>query len=486
MSDIKNLEPKELWGYFSEICQIPHPSKKEQKMVEFVKSFGKKLGLETLADESGNVVIKKPATKGFENRKTVVLQAHLDMVPQKNSDEKHDFEKDPIEAYIDGEWVTARGTTLGSDNGIGIAAAMAVLSSEDLKHGPVEALFTVDEETGMTGAFNLKPGYLDAEILINLDSEDEGELYVGCAGGIDVTANKTYREEPVPGGMKAYRLDAKGMKGGHSGIDIPLGRANANQVVFRFLMQAEADLDIKLAEAHGGDLRNAIPREGYAIVVVPGDKAADFENLVQEYDSILKNEYGDIEPDIAFNCSNTDKPAGLVPEDEQYGFIRSIYACPNGVQRMSTSMEGLVETSNNLAIVNIGSGNFEALSLTRSSVDSAKDATAWKIAAVFQLAGAEIELSGSYPGWKPNMKSPILKTMQGVYDKMFGKIPEIKAIHAGLECGIIAGAYPHLDMISFGPTIRYPHSPDEKVNIETVKKFLKFLVGTLEAIPEKE
>ncbi len=485
MSDIKNLEPKELWGYFSEICQIPHPSKKEQKMVEFVKGFGKKLGLETLADESGNVVIKKPATKGFENRKTVVLQAHLDMVPQKNSDKKHDFEKDPIEAYVDGEWVTARGTTLGSDNGIGIAAAMAILSSEEIKHGPVEALFTVDEETGMTGAFNLKPGYLEAEILINLDSEDEGELYVGCAGGIDVTAKKTYREEPVPGSMKAYRLNAKGMKGGHSGIDIPLGRANANQVVFRFLMKAEADLDIKLAEAHGGDLRNAIPREGYAIVVVPEDKAADFEKFVQEYDSILKNEHGDTEPDIAFTCSSTDKPSGLVPADEQYGFIRSIYACPNGVQRMSTSMEGLVETSNNLAIVNIGGGNFEALSLTRSSVDSAKDATAWKIAAVFQLTGAEIELSGSYPGWKPNMKSPILKTMQGVYDKMFGKIPEIKAIHAGLECGIIAGAYPHLDMISFGPTIRYPHSPDEKVNIETVKKFWDFLIGTLEAIPEK-
>ena len=485
MSDIKNLDPKELWGYFYEICQIPHPSKKEFRMVEFVKSFGENQGLETLIDESGNVVIKKPATKGFENRKTVVLQAHLDMVPQKNSDKEHDFEKDPIEAYVEGEWVTANGTTLGSDNGIGIAGAMAVLSSKNLKHGPVEALFTVDEETGMTGAFNLKPGYLDAEILINMDSEDEGELYVGCAGGIDVNAKKTYSEEPVPEGVKSFRIDAKGMKGGHSGIDIPLGRANANQVVSRFLMQAEADIGIKLAEAHGGDLRNAIPREGYAIVVVPDDKTTYFEKLVKEYDSILKNEYGETEPDISFTCTGTDKPAGLVPEDEQYGFIRSIYACPNGVQRMSTSMEGLVETSNNLAIVNIGGGNFEALSLTRSSVDSAKEATAWKIAAVFQLAGAEIELSGSYPGWKPNMKSPILKTMQAVYNKMFGKVPEIKAIHAGLECGIIAGAYPHLDMISFGPTIRHPHSPDEKVNIETVKKFWDFLVATLEAIPEK-
>ncbi|MFO7853231.1 MAG: aminoacyl-histidine dipeptidase [Bacteroidota bacterium] len=485
MSEIKNLEPKELWGYFSEICQIPHPSKKEQKMVDYVKDFGEKQGLETVVDETGNVIIKKPAVKGFENKKTVVLQAHLDMVPQKNSDKKHDFEKDPIEAYVDGEWVTAKGTTLGSDNGIGIAAAMAVLSSKDIKHGPVEGLFTVDEETGMTGAKNLKSGYLDADILINMDSEDEGELYVGCAGGIDITASKTYKEEPVPSGMKAYRLDAKGMKGGHSGIDIPLGRANANQVIARFLMQAEAELDIKLSEAHAGDLRNAIPREGYALIVVSEDKASDFENLVKEYDAILKNEYGDTEPDITFRCAETDTPEGLVPADEQYGFIRSVFACPNGVLRMSTSMEGLVETSNNIAVVNIGGGSFEALSLTRSSVDSAKEATAWKIAAVFQLAGTEIQMSGSYPGWKPNMDSPILKTMQGVYDKLFGRIPEIKAIHAGLECGIIAGAYPHLDMISLGPTIRYPHSPDEKVNIETVKKFWEFLVATLEAIPEK-
>ena len=485
MSDIKNLEPKKLWGYFHEICQIPHPSKKEQEMVEYVKSFGENLGLETIVDETGNVIIKKPATEGYENRKTVVLQAHLDMVPQKNSDKEHDFEKDPIEAYVDGEWVTARGTTLGSDNGIGIAAAMAVLASDDLIHPPVEGLFTVDEETGMTGANNLKPGYLDAEILINMDSEDEGELYVGCAGGIDITARKSYKEEPVPGDMKLYRIDAKGMKGGHSGIDIPLGRANANQVVFRFLMNAEADLDIKIAETAGGDLRNAIPREAHAIVAVPKENTGDFEKLVEHYNEMLQKEHGDTEPDISFKCEVADKASGLLPADEQYGLIRAVYACHHGVLRMSTSMEGLVETSNNLAVVRIGGGEFEALNLTRSSVDSAKEAAAWKIAAVFQLAGAEIEMSGAYPGWKPNMNSPILKTMQGVYDKMFGKVPEIKAIHAGLECGIIAGAYPDLDMISFGPTIRYPHSPDEKVNIETVKKFWDFLVGTLEAIPEK-
>ncbi|HCC70437.1 MAG TPA: cytosol nonspecific dipeptidase [Bacteroidales bacterium] len=486
MNDIRNLEPKELWGYFSQICEIPHPSKKEKKMIEFVRNFGKSQGLETLVDETGNVVIKKKASPGMENRKTVVLQAHLDMVPQKNSDKEHDFEKDPIKAYVDGEWVTADGTTLGADNGIGVAAAMAVLSSENLKHGPVEALFTIDEETGMTGANNLKPGYLDAEILINMDSEDEGELYVGCAGGINVTAQKSYTEEQVREGMKAYRINAKGMKGGHSGIDIPLGRANANQVLFRFLMQADSDLNIKLAEASGGDLRNAIPRESHAVVVVPENNIPAFESLVNDYDKIYKDEYGETEPEISFTCSPADMPSGLVPEDEQYGIIRSVYACPHGVIRMSTSMEGLVETSNNMAVVNVGGGSYEALCLTRSSVDTAKEATAWKIAAVFQLMGAEIGLSGSYPGWKPDMNSPILKTMQGVYDNMFGKVPEIKAIHAGLECGIIAGAYPHLDMISFGPTIRYPHSPDEKVNTETVRKFWAFLVGTLEAIPEKE
>lgn len=485
MSEIKNLEPRALWTYFYEMCQIPHPSKKEGEMIEFARKFGEDLGLDTVVDEIGNVIIKKAATPGYENRKTVVLQAHLDMVPQKNSDKVHDFEKDPIEAYIDGDWVTANGTTLGADNAIGVAAAMAVLAANDLKHGPVEALFTMDEETGMTGANNLKPGYLDAEILINLDSEDEGELYVGCAGGVDISATKNYTEEAVPSGMTAYKIEAKGMKGGHSGIDIPLGRANANKVVFRFIMQAEVDLGLRLAEASGGDLRNAIPREAYAVVVVPDANKADFEKLVKEYDIMYKAEFEGTEPSISFTCAITDSPAAVVPEDDQFGFVRAVFACPNGVQRMSNSMEGLVETSNNLAVVTVANGEFKALNLTRSSVDSAKEATAWKIAAVFQLIDADIELGGAYPGWKPNMNSPILKTMQEVYNNMYGKIPEIKGIHAGLECGIIAGAYPHLDMISFGPTIRFPHSPDEKVNIETVKKFWDFLIGTLEGIPVK-
>lgn len=485
MSEIRNLKPGPLWNYFADICEIPHPSKKESKMVEYVKKFGEAQGLETIVDAVGNVVIRKPASPGYENRMGVVLQSHLDMVPQKNSDKKHDFEKDPIVALVDGEWVTADGTTLGADNGIGVAAIMSVLADGELKHGPLEGLFTIDEETGMTGAFALKGGVLKSDILINLDSEDEGELYVGCAGGVDVSAKMNYKEEKMPAGHVAYRITARGMKGGHSGIDIPLGRANANKIIFRFLMQAEADLKIRLAEASAGDLRNAIPREGHAVVTVASDKAAGFEKLVKEYDVMYKAEFDDTEPEISFVCEKSGEPAGVVPADLQYRIIRAVFACPNGVQRMSTSMAGLVETSNNLAIVKVGNGSFEAYSLTRSSVDTAKMATAWKIAAVFQLAGADIGMSGEYPGWKPNMNSPILKTMQGVYNNMYGKIPEIKAIHAGLECGILGGNYPNLDMISFGPTIRYPHSPDEKVNIGTVQKFYDFLVGTLKDIPVK-
>jgi len=485
MSNIRDLKPGLLWNYFADICQIPHPSKKEAKIIEYVKNFGEKLGLETIVDKAGNVIIKKPATPGYENRMCVVLQSHLDMVPQKNSDKTHDFEKDPIAAMVDGEWVTADGTTLGADNGIGAAAAMTALSSDNIVHGPLEALFTIDEETGMTGAFALEGGVLNADILVNLDSEDEGELYVGCAGGIDVAATKSYKEDKVPGGYVAYRIDAKGMKGGHSGIDIPLGRANANKVIYRFLMEAEANLQIRLSETSAGDLRNAIPREGYAIVTVAESKGGDFEKLVVKYNDMYRSEFEDTEPSLSFTCKRTDLPGGVLPADDQYKLLRAVYACPNGVQRMSTSMEGLVETSNNLAIVKVGGGKFEAYCLTRSSVNTAKMATAWKIAAVFQLAGAQVELSGEYPGWKPNMNSPILKTMQGVYKNMYGNIPEIKAIHAGLECGILGRNYPEMDMISFGPTIRFPHSPDEKVNIATVQKFYDFLVETLKNIPVK-
>jgi dipeptidase D len=485
MSDIRSLQPKQLWNYFHDITQIPHPSKKEKRMVDYIAAFGKKQGLGTIVDKTGNVIISKPASKGMENRKGVILQTHLDMVPQKNSDKKHDFENDPIETVVDGEWVKANGTTLGSDNGIGVAATLAILASEDIPHGPLEALFTIDEETGMTGVFGLEKGILKGDILMNLDSEDEGELYVGCAGGMDVSARKEYAEESSPKGMIAFRLNVKGLKGGHSGVDIALGRANSNKLMFRFLMQAEADFGIRVAEASGGDLRNAIPRESTSIILVPEIKSAEFQDFVSHYEKMYKAEFAETEPDLRFNSEKVSLPAKVMNQGDQYRIIRAIFICPNGVVRMSQAMKGLVETSNNLAIVRCKDGKFEVFNLTRSSVDSAKEATAWRIAAVFQLINADVKLEGGYPGWKPNMNSPILKTMGSVYNSMFGKIPDIKAIHAGLECGILGGVYPNLDMISFGPTIRYPHSPDEKVNIPSVVKFYDFLCATLKNVPEK-
>jgi dipeptidase D len=485
MSAITNLEPRPLWSYFHQITQIPHPSKSEKRLAEYIVSFGKEHGLETTVDTVGNVIIRKHATKGMENRKGVILQSHLDMVPQKNSDKTHDFTKDPIETIIDGEWVRANGTTLGSDNGIGVAAALSVLASSDTPHGPLEALFTIDEETGMTGVFGLEPGILKGDILINMDSEDEGELYVGCAGGVDVSAIKDYKEEPSPKKMTCYKVFIRGLKGGHSGVDIALGRANSNKLLARFLMQAESDFGIRLSEMSGGDLRNAIPRESAAVILVASDKSEKFESFVRGYEKMYRAEFMDTEPDLSFKAEKSDIPAAVINEKDQYRIIRAIFACPNGVQRMSQAMKGLVETSNNLAIVRCRNGKFEAYNLTRSSVDSAKEATAWKIAAVFHLIDAEVKLSGGYPGWKPNMNSPILKTMSSVYNDMYGKVPEVRAIHAGLETGIIAGVYPNLDMISFGPTIRYPHSPDEKVNIATVAKFYDFLCGTLKNIPAK-
>lgn len=485
MSEIKDLQPVEIWKNFHELTQIPRPSKKEAEVIAYMKKFGEDLGLETIVDEVGNVIIKKPATPGMEDRKTVVLQGHLDMVPQKNSDKDFNFETDPIEAVIDGEWVTANGTTLGADNGIGVAAAMAVLESKTLKHGPVEALFTIDEETGMTGAFGLKPGLLEGEILVNMDSEDEGEMYVGCAGGIDINAEKDYQEEPTPTDLKAFRVQLKGLKGGHSGMDIPLGRANANKLIFRFLMQAESDFNIRVAEAGGGDLRNAIPREAHAVVALAADKVEEFKKFVNDYQVIYSREFAETEPDLAFSLDQVDLPAKVAAAADQYKLIRAVYATPHGVERMSFSMPGLVETSNNLAVVEFKNGKFAARCLTRSSVDSAKEATAWKIAGIYHLVDAKVSLEGAYPGWKPNMDSPVLKTSLEVYEKKFGKTPEIKAIHAGLECGLLGGVYPQLDMISFGPTIRFPHSPDEKVNIETVDKFWKFLVALLEDVPVK-
>lgn len=483
--EIYKLEPQRVWKHFYSLTQIPRPSKKEKSVIDFVVNFGKSLGLETIVDEVGNVIIRKPATPGMENRKGVILQGHLDMVPQKNSDKVHDFEKDPIEAYVDGEWVTANGTTLGADNGIGVAAAMAVLEATDLQHGPIEALFTVDEETGMTGAFGLKPGLLKGDILINLDSEDEGELYVGCAGGLDANIEFAAKIEQVPAGYAGYRLALTGLKGGHSGMDIILGRGNSIKLLFRFLYNAEKEFGLRIASFDGGSLRNAIPREAFATVVVPVNKAAEFENFVRKFESIYKDEFALTEPTLSFSCEKTQQPASVIDTDTQARVIRAFFGCPNGVIRMSDAVPGLVETSNNLARVFTEGNKVKGQCLMRSSVESSKDALAQKMAAIFELAGAEVSFTGGYPGWKPNPNSPILKVMQDVYHKMYGKTPEVKAIHAGLECGLLGGVYPNWDMISFGPTIRFPHSPDEKVNVATVQKFWDFLVETLKNIPEK-
>lgn len=484
-NEILNLEPKALWKHFYSLTQIPRPSKKEDRIQEFAVEFGKKLGLETIKDEVGNVIIRKPATPGMENRKGVILQGHLDMVPQKNSDKVHDFETDPIETIIDNGWVRANGTTLGADNGMGVAATMAILESKDIPHGPIEALFTCDEETGMTGAFGLKSGVLHGDILLNMDSEDEGELYIGCAGGTNANIKFHYKEDVVPAEVVAYKLSITGLKGGHSGVDIHLGRGNSNKLMTRFLWHMVRDHGIRLASIDGGSLRNAIPRESFAIITVPSCEVDHFPQCLNSFNNMFRKELSAVEPDLKMEITPAEMPKTLIDLDTTKRLFSALYGCPNGVMRMSNEMPGLVETSNNLAIVKSDNGEIKVMCLLRSSVDSAKRDLERMIQSVFELAGAEVIFDGQYPGWKPNPDSPILKAMLEIYSNKYGKTPEIRAIHAGLECGLLGGVYPSWDMISFGPTIRYPHSPDEKVNIETVQKFWDFLVETLKHIPAK-
>ncbi len=483
--EILNLEPKEVWSHFYDLTQVPRPSKHEDEIQDFMMNFGKSLGLETIKDEIGNVIIRKPATAGLEDRQGIVLQGHLDMVPQKNSDTKHDFKTDPIDAYIDGDWVTARGTTLGADNGMGVAATMAVLASDSIAHGPIEGLFTCDEETGMTGAFGLQPGVLKGDILMNLDSEDEGELYIGCAGGIDASITFDIIKEAVPAGSAAYKLAITGLKGGHSGLDIPLGRGNSNKLLFRFMKAAAKHHGMLISDILGGSLRNAIPRESFATVVIPESGKADFEACVKKFEDMYIAELNTTEPSLSFKATATDLPTEVLAKKDMMNVINGIYAAPNGVIRMSADMEGVVETSTNLAIVRTKGNTVEVAALLRSSVETAKDDLAEMFVSVFEMAGAKIVLEGAYPGWKPNPASKILKSMQETYNGMYGKIPEIKVIHAGLECGLLGSVYSNWDMISFGPTIRFPHSPDEKVNIETVGKFWDYLLETLKNAPKK-
>lgn len=483
-SEIETLQPEAVWRHFSAICKIPHPSGHLEKITQYILDFGKNLGLETVLDEAGNVLIRKPATPGMENRKPVVLQGHMDMVPQKNADKVHNFETDPINSYIDGEWVTANGTTLGADNGIGISSILAILESETLKHGPLEALFTYDEETGMYGALGLQPDLLQAEILLNTDSEQEGELYMSCAGGIDLAASFKYKDEPyIPENEIALKIVISGLKGGHSGVDIHLGRANANKLLFRFLKHAVQEYDARLAWVSGGNLRNAIPREAEAVVTIPAEYKSDFLDEVADFEALYIHEYGLIEDDLTLTAEETGLPDFLIPEPIQDDLINAVVGCRNGVARMIPGVPGVVETSSNLAIVRSSEGSIEILILIRSSSESMKQALVSSLESVFLLAGAKVETSGDYPGWEPNLNSPVLKVAKDIHKKVLGFDPEVKIMHAGLECGIIGAAYPNLDMISFGPTIKFPHSPDERVNIASVEHFWNFLTNLIENIP---
>ena len=477
------LKPALIWKHFAEICNIPHPSNSEDKIRQYLVDFAVAHGLEHQVDEAGNVYMRKAATAGLEDRKGIVLQAHMDMVPQKNNDKEFDFINDPIEAYIDGEWVTANGTTLGADNGIGMAVILAVMEDDTVEHGPIEGLITATEETGMDGAFGLKGGLLQGDILLNLDSETEGELYVGCAGGMDANITLPYASESAAADYKALEIAVKGCKGGHSGIQIVCQRANANKLLFRILRALSAKMDIQLASVDGGGLRNAIPRESVAVVMVKDAEAA--KSIVAEYEKMFVAEYAGVEDSIEVVVSEVVAPATVMAADAAKRLMAAVVACPDGVDKMSLAMEGLVQTSNNFARVVSDGQCVKMQTLMRSSVRSEKEALGDAIKAVFELAGAEVELSGSYDGWNPNMESPILKAMLASYEALYGKKPEVTAIHAGLECGIIGSNYPGLDMISFGPTICYPHSPDEKVEIASVEKFYDFLLHTLKNAPKK-
>jgi dipeptidase D len=483
--EIRNIEPREIWGNFYELTQQPRPSKKERNAALFLKAFGEKLGLETSMDEAGNVIIRKPASPGFENRKTVVLQGHIDMVPQANSGSSFNFEKDAIDAYIDGNWVTARDTTLGADNGIGVAAAMAVLQSKTLKHGPIEVLVTVDEETGMTGAFALEPKVLDGDILINLDSEDENEISVGCAGGVDVNAEWEYQDDASVTGDVAYKIEITGLHGGHSGLDIHLGRGNACKLMGRLLKKVIRDNGARLASIDCGNMRNAIPREGMAVVTLDSSQAGAFEKVISETGKIWQNELGSVEENLSLKAGKTEMPALLIPEMVQDDVVNAVCAARNGVMRMSDSMPGVVETSTNFSIVRSSKGRVDVQCLTRSFIDTARDGIASSLESCFELAGAKVRIEGAYPGWKPNPESEILRIMRDTFEGMNGKKAGEVAMHAGLECGILGAKYPNWDMVSIGPTIKNPHSPSEKVHIESVARFWKFLVKVLENVPGK-
>ncbi|MBU0507136.1 MAG: aminoacyl-histidine dipeptidase [bacterium] len=481
MSTITELKPNNVWKHFYAICQIPHASKKEEKLVAYMKEFGEGLGLETIVDHVGNVLIRKPATAGNENASGVVLQAHLDMVVQKNSDTEHNFDTDPIQTYIDGDWVKAKGTTLGADNGMGAAAIMAVLESKDLTHGPLEALFTVDEEAGMTGAFELSPDVLQGKMLINTDTEED-ELIVGCAGGIDTIITMNYETDHAPENHQAYTVNLTGLKGGHSGMDINIGRGNAAQLLAGLLLKATRDYDLRVASFNAGTVRNAIPREGFATVTVSIEQQGDFHKFVKECEKTIQTQYKETEPAAVITVTGIDKPTVVMSAFLQESLLVAITECPNGVMTVSEEL-GIVETSTSMGVVNVADGKVEIICLQRSAVDAKRDETAAKVKACFEkVSGANVVHEGAYPGWQPILDSELLLKTKDVYKNLFQREPKVNAVHAGLECALLKKLYPHFECISMGPTIDFPHSPDERVNIASVENFWNLFTETLKKL----
>ncbi|MDB4438728.1 aminoacyl-histidine dipeptidase [bacterium] len=481
--EISALTPESLWSNFSKLNEVPRASKKEKRVIQFMLDFGNALGLKTIKDHIGNVIITKPATEGMENRQTVVLQSHLDMVHQKNSDTEFNFDKEGIKMIIDGDWVKAEGTTLGADNGIGVATIMALLESTDIAHPPLEALFTIDEETGMTGALELKGGLLTGTIMLNLDTEDDNELTIGCAGGTDITAVGKYELNPVPKEFKSYKIDITGLSGGHSGMEIHLGKGNANKLMNRLLLTISKKTKLSISTINGGGLRNAIPRESFSVVNLSGNELEKLNKVLAELEVIFKAEYVTTDPDLEISIREVKTSEFCMDQNFAFKLMRSIYASPNGIYRMSPDIKGLVQTSNNLARVLVRNGEYEILCLTRSSVETEKIDLANSLTACFELLDATVTLSGDYPGWQPKPEAAIIKLMRDIYVSKFNEEPHVNACHAGLECGILGTNYPDMDMISFGPNIRGAHSPDEKVQISSVQKYWSYLLETLEKIP---
>ena len=484
--DLKKLEPALVWNFFREILSIPRPSKKEEKVIKYLLTFAEERNLEAIKDETGNVLIRKSATPGMEHKKSVVLQSHIDMVCEKNSDKVHDFENDPIDAYVENGWVKAKGTTLGGDDGIGVAVELALLDSKDIPHGPLECLFTIDEETGLTGAFGLKSGFLKSNILLNLDSEDEGQLFIGCAGGQDTLNWLPYKKEAVPAGLTSVKIMVSGLIGGHSGDDINKNRGNANKILNRFLWMNKDKFQMKLSIFDGGNLRNAIAREAYAVVMIP---PAEVESLISEvkvYETVVRNEFHTTEPGLRISVSKTDQPEMIIKDEDFKKLVQSLYACPHGVIALSQDIPDFVETSTNLASVKFLENEILITTSQRSSVESEKWDVTNMITSLFSLAGGHSKTSEGYPGWKPNPGSEIVDLTEKTYLKLFNKQPKVLAIHAGLECGLIGDKYPQMDMVSYGPTIKGAHSPDERLEIESVVKFWKLTLEVLKNIPDEK